>query len=170
MMNAERNSKAAGLTASRGRKRENFMGIIDGDLVGVLPSCPRLPGASRMYNYTLHVEASAHACMCSVSLSSNFRVAAVKLCLSVWRIKEPHHGSAPARSVRREPQDVVVASPGGSKKVILELDRRSFAYIKTATEQWDALPDTYNILIGSSSQDIRLKGQFKLPAQLNSNT
>jgi hypothetical protein len=34
------------------------------------------------------------------------------------------------------------------------------------TEQWDALPDTYNILVGASSQDTRLKGQFKLECEL----
>jgi hypothetical protein len=30
------------------------------------------------------------------------------------------------------------------------------------------VPDAYNILIGSSSQDIRLKGQFELKSELTS--
>ena len=34
------------------------------------------------------------------------------------------------------------------------------------TEQWDALPDTYNILVGASFQETRLKGQFKLECEL----
>ena len=60
----------------------------------------------------------------------------------------------------------VFLQPGESRRVTLELDQRSFAYFNTATEQWDALPDTYNILVGASSQDIRLKGQFKLRTEL----
>ncbi len=58
--------------------------------------------------------------------------------------------------------------PGESRSVTLDLDQRSFAYFDTATEQWDALPDTYDILVGASSQDIRLNGQFKLQSELTS--
>jgi beta-glucosidase len=63
----------------------------------------------------------------------------------------------------------VFLQPGESRRITLELDQRSFAYFNTATEQWDALPDTYNILVGASSQDIRLKGKFKLQSELTSN-
>jgi beta-glucosidase len=62
----------------------------------------------------------------------------------------------------------VFLQPGESRRITLELDQRSFAYFNTATEQWDALPDTYNILVGSSSQDTPLQGQFKLTAELTS--
>jgi beta-glucosidase len=62
----------------------------------------------------------------------------------------------------------VFLQPGDCRRVTLELDQRSFAYFNTAAEQWDALPDTYNILIGSSSQDIHLKGQFQLKSELTS--
>jgi beta-glucosidase len=63
----------------------------------------------------------------------------------------------------------VFLRPGDSRRITLELDQRSFAYFNTATEQWDAVADTYNILVGASSQDIRLKGQFKLKNELTSN-
>jgi beta-glucosidase len=62
----------------------------------------------------------------------------------------------------------VFLQPGDSRRVTLELDQRSFAYFNTATEQWDALADTYNILVGASSQDIRLNGQFELQSELTS--
>jgi beta-glucosidase len=62
----------------------------------------------------------------------------------------------------------VFLQPGESSSVTLDLDQRSFAYFNTATEQWDALPDTYDILVGASSQDIRLNGQFKLQSELTS--
>jgi beta-glucosidase len=63
----------------------------------------------------------------------------------------------------------VFLQPGDSRRITLELDQHSFAYFNTATEQWDALPDTYNILVGASSQDLRLQGQFKLQSELTSN-
>jgi beta-glucosidase len=62
----------------------------------------------------------------------------------------------------------VFLQPGESRRVTLELDQRSFAYFNTNTEKWDAQPDTHNILVGASSQDIRLKGKFKLKAELTS--
>jgi beta-glucosidase len=62
----------------------------------------------------------------------------------------------------------VFLQPGDSRRITLELDQHSFAYFNTATEQWDALPDTYNILVGASSQDLRLQGQFELQSELTS--
>ena len=58
--------------------------------------------------------------------------------------------------------------PGQSQKVTLELDQRSFAFFDTGRHLWVAKPDIYNILVGASSQDIRLNGQFKLQSELTS--
>ena len=58
--------------------------------------------------------------------------------------------------------------PGQSKRVTLELDQRSFAFFDTGRHLWVAKPDIYNILVGASSQDIRLNGQFKLQSELTS--
>jgi len=63
----------------------------------------------------------------------------------------------------------VFLRPGESKRISIELDQRSFAFFNTTTKQWDAPADTYNILVGSSSQDIRLTGKFKLKSELTSN-
>ena len=58
----------------------------------------------------------------------------------------------------------VFLQPGESRRITLELDQRSFAFFKTnpdPTKQvWEAEPGIYNILVGASSQDIRLNGQF----------
>jgi beta-glucosidase len=62
----------------------------------------------------------------------------------------------------------VFLQPGESRRVTLELDQRSFAYFNTTTEQWDAVADTYNILIGSSSQELPLKGKLQLQSELTS--
>ncbi len=58
--------------------------------------------------------------------------------------------------------------PGDSKRVTLELDQRSFAFFDSGSHLWIANPDIYNILVGASSQDIRLNGQFKLQSKLTS--
>jgi hypothetical protein len=47
----------------------------------------------------------------------------------------------------------------------LELDQRSFGYFNTATEEWDALPGTYNILVGGSSQNTSLHHQVSLKSE-----
>ena len=59
----------------------------------------------------------------------------------------------------------VFLQPGASQKVSLELDQRSVAYFNTVIEQWDGLPGTYNLLVGASSQDIRLSGQFSVKSE-----
>jgi beta-glucosidase len=62
----------------------------------------------------------------------------------------------------------VFLQPGDSRRVTLELDQRSFAFFDTGRHLWVAKPDIYNILVGASSQDIRLNGQFKLQSELTS--
>jgi beta-glucosidase len=59
----------------------------------------------------------------------------------------------------------VFLQPGESKKVTLELDQRSVAYFNTTIHQWDGLPGAYNVLVGASSQDIRLSGQFSVKSE-----
>jgi beta-glucosidase len=59
----------------------------------------------------------------------------------------------------------VFLQPGASQKVTLELDQRSVAYFNTTIRQWDGLPGTYNVLVGASSQDIRLSGQFLVKSE-----
>ena len=57
-------------------------------------------------------------------------------------------------------QKVFVAA-GQSVPVTLTLDRRAFSYWD-AGSGWTVLPDTYQILVGSSSCDIRLQGTVSL--------
>jgi beta-glucosidase len=59
----------------------------------------------------------------------------------------------------------VFLQPGASQKVTLELDQRSVAYFNTTIRQWDGLPGTYNVLVGASSQDIRLSSQFSVKSE-----
>jgi beta-glucosidase len=63
----------------------------------------------------------------------------------------------------------VYLAPGESKKVTIALDRRSLAYYDVSSHAWDVARDSYNILVGSSSQDIRLQGSVVnlLPVSLS---
>jgi len=48
--------------------------------------------------------------------------------------------------------------PGQEKLVTLQLDHRSFSYFDVKLKQWRVEPGNYQVLAGSSSADIRLKG------------
>ena len=56
----------------------------------------------------------------------------------------------------------VELSPGKSTTVSFTLDKSSMAYYSTQKKDWIAEPGTFDVLVGSSSADIRLKGSFEL--------
>ncbi len=49
---------------------------------------------------------------------------------------------------------------GETKTVTIELNERSFAYYNTNEEDWHVESGTYNIMVGASAADIRLKGEY----------
>jgi len=70
-------------------------------------------------------------------------------------------------SVPRPPKELkgfakVNLKPGESKRVTVPLDVRSLAYYDVAGKQWRAEAGTFQVLVGSSSQQIDLTGQLKL--------
>ena len=52
--------------------------------------------------------------------------------------------------------------PGETKRVSIVLDRRSMWFYDPAVRDWATQPGVYDVWIGSSSSDIRLKGSFEL--------
>jgi beta-glucosidase len=42
------------------------------------------------------------------------------------------------------------------------LDKSSIAYYSTQKKDWIAEPGTFDVLVGTSSADIKLKGSFEL--------
>jgi beta-glucosidase len=58
----------------------------------------------------------------------------------------------------------VELQPGETKWVHFRLDRSAFSYWDPATRSWTADPGEYEIQVGSSSRDIRLKKVVNLPA------
>jgi beta-glucosidase len=57
----------------------------------------------------------------------------------------------------------VYLGPGESRKVSINLDKRSLAYYDVNAQAWDVARGSYTILVGSSSQDIRLNGSIVNP-------
>lgn len=70
----------------------------------------------------------------------------------------------------------VSLEPGETKKVSLELEYRSFAWYNTDIHDWYAASGDYEILVGASSQDIRLSDRIHfttkkmLPLEIHLNT
>ena len=65
-------------------------------------------------------------------------------------------------SVPRPPKELkafkkIALKPGETKTVTLELDKRSFAFFDEKGEAWKVEPGQFELLIGSSSRDIRQK-------------
>lgn len=56
----------------------------------------------------------------------------------------------------------VYLEPGEEKEITLELDKRSFAYYNVNIHDWHVETGDFNILIGASSRDIRLKDKVRV--------
>ena len=53
-------------------------------------------------------------------------------------------------------------APGEMKDLHFTLDRSAMAFYSTAKKDWVTEPGQFDVLVGTSSRDIRLKGSFKL--------
>lgn len=56
----------------------------------------------------------------------------------------------------------VILAPGETKEVDFTLNRGALAFYSTAKKDWVTEPGQFDMLVGSSSRDIRLKGSFDL--------
>jgi beta-glucosidase len=56
----------------------------------------------------------------------------------------------------------IVLAPGATRRVAIPLDLRSFAYYDVAHAEWRAPTGTYDVLVGSSSATVELRGQITL--------
>jgi len=56
----------------------------------------------------------------------------------------------------------VALQPGEEKTVTFELNERALAYFDPDQKAWVAEPGEFEVLIGSSSRDIRVKAKFTL--------
>ena len=51
---------------------------------------------------------------------------------------------------------------GSSQRVEIELDRRAFSYFDPEVGDWVAEPGAFEVRVGASSRDLRLRGEFTL--------
>jgi len=58
-------------------------------------------------------------------------------------------------------------SPGQTKEVTLELDEKSLSSYDPSQKKWIIDGDSFEILIGSSSRDIRGKADFRIIPERN---
>jgi beta-glucosidase len=73
----------------------------------------------------------------------------------------------PDSSLPRPPKELkgfvkVDLKPGESQEVTFTLDKRALAFYDPYRKGWVAEPGEFQVLVGSSSRDIRLKGSFML--------
>jgi beta-glucosidase len=59
----------------------------------------------------------------------------------------------------------VVLKPGEVETVKFGLDKSALSYYSTAKKDWVVEPGTFEVLVGSSSRDIRLRGKFDLTGE-----
>ena len=52
--------------------------------------------------------------------------------------------------------------PGETKRAQVTLNRRSFCYFDVGSKRWTAAPGEFEILVGTSSQQIELRGHVQL--------
>ncbi len=58
----------------------------------------------------------------------------------------------------------VELQPGETRTVILLLDEQAFAHYDQHAGDWQILPGSYRVQVGSSSRDLRLQGELKIAA------
>ena len=56
----------------------------------------------------------------------------------------------------------VMLNPGQAQDLSFTLDKSALSFFSTAKDDWVAEPGTFEVWIGASSRDIRLKGSFEL--------
>jgi len=78
----------------------------------------------------------------------------------------------PQGGVPRPPKELkgfakVFLKPGETHRVSITLNPRSFSYYDTDAKQWHAHAGTFGVLVGSSSEQIELKGEVSLPQEIS---
>ena len=79
----------------------------------------------------------------------------------------PIYIADPVSSLPRPPKALkgfakVSLEPGEIQTLSFELDQRALSFYDPVKKDWVAEPGTFEVLVGSSSRDIRLQSIFKL--------
>jgi beta-glucosidase len=79
-----------------------------------------------------------------------------------------HHARAPRPPKELKGFAKVMLQPGETRRVTVPLDARSLSYYDVAGRQWRAERGTFDVLVGSSSEQIELTGKLTLPRTVSS--
>lgn len=79
--------------------------------------------------------------------------------------------SAPGGNVPRPAKELkgfvkVNLNPGETQRISIPLDTRSFEYFDADQKQWRAPAGTYGVLVGDSSEGIRVRGEVRIEEAL----
>jgi beta-glucosidase len=77
----------------------------------------------------------------------------------------------PTSMVRRPPKELrgyarVSLAPGESKPVSMKLEPRAFAYWDDAAKKWKVDAGSFEVLVGASSRDVRLRGKVDVRGRM----
>jgi beta-glucosidase len=77
----------------------------------------------------------------------------------------------PSGGVPRPPKELkgfvkLTLQPGESRRIVLPLDARSFAFYDVEARRWQAQAGTYQVLIGDSTEHIVLRGEVTLRSSI----
>ncbi|HEX7894630.1 MAG TPA: fibronectin type III-like domain-contianing protein, partial [Terriglobales bacterium] len=75
----------------------------------------------------------------------------------------PEHSSVPWPPKELKGFSRVTLKPGESRTVRIPLDGRSFAYFDAQGNQWRVEKGMYDVMVGSSSEQIDLHGKINVP-------
>ncbi len=78
----------------------------------------------------------------------------------------PQHSGVPRPSKELKGFTRVTLKPGETKSVKISLSARSFSYYDVGRKMWRAEKGTYDVLVGSSSEQIELKGRVTLTSEV----
>lgn len=112
----------------------------------------------------LNIEEEADDVKVSFTLKNTGKVAGKEV-PQVYVANHVSRVEMPAKELRDFTK--VALEPGESKQVTLTLPRRAFSYYNVAQQQWEADNGEYEIMVGSSSRDIRLTSKFELTIGVN---
>ncbi len=142
-----------------------FVGYRGYDHLGMEPLFPFGFGLSyTQFEYShLEIEPRDNADPCNVKVSFEIRNTGDRAGAEVAQL----YVAAKQPTVERPVRELkgfakVFLLPGETKQASLNLDRRSFAYFDARAAQWKTDPGKYEISIGSSSRDLRIKKALEI--------
>ena len=109
-------------------------------------------------NLNLNVE-SGESAIASIDISNTGQVKGDEV-IQLYVRDEYASVARPAMELKRFQR--ITLEPGEKKTIEFKLEKDAFAFFNAPTDSWIVEPGSFEIMIGSSSGDIRSKGKLEL--------